>query len=168
MHEKDMFSSSELGDHADRRTDMTKLTVSFRNFTNTPALMHPQAHTHARTHARSLADARTRVPSPMRARTHTPKCVMFIACPQQQWFRKRASMLGYTYIACLVLPLHAMKAYGKVKVQLHSFMISTLDGRKWPGARSDYFTQTWVSVGLSTGEEIHPNSCRDSNHDSSL
>ena len=28
---------------------------------------------------------------------------MFIADPRQQWFRERASVLRYTYIACLVL-----------------------------------------------------------------
>ena len=30
-------------------------------------------------------------------------CVTFIACPLQQWLHKRASMLSYTYITCLVL-----------------------------------------------------------------
>ena len=27
------------------------------------------------------------------------------AFPKQQWFRERASMLRYTYIACLILPV---------------------------------------------------------------
>jgi hypothetical protein len=36
----------------------------------------------------------------MQARTH--KYVIFIAFPQQQWLRKPASMLRYTYIVCLV------------------------------------------------------------------
>jgi hypothetical protein len=30
---------------------------------------------------------------------------MFIAFPQQQWFRERASMLHYTYIVCIVKDL---------------------------------------------------------------
>jgi hypothetical protein len=34
--------------------------------------------------------------------THT-EYVIFLAFPQQQWLRERASMLRYTYIACLVL-----------------------------------------------------------------
>jgi hypothetical protein len=34
--------------------------------------------------------------------THTQKCVIFSAFPRQQWFRKSASMLRSTYIACLV------------------------------------------------------------------
>jgi hypothetical protein len=36
------------------------------------------------------------------ARTHTQKYVILIAFPQQQWLRERASVLRYTYIACLV------------------------------------------------------------------
>ena len=35
--------------------------------------------------------------------THTQKCVILIAFPQQQWFREGASVLRYAYIACLVL-----------------------------------------------------------------
>ena len=37
----------------------------------------------------------------MRMHIHT-KYVILIAFPQQQWSRERASMLRYTYIACLV------------------------------------------------------------------
>jgi hypothetical protein len=29
-------------------------------------------------------------------------CVILVAFPQQQWLHERASMLRYTYIACLV------------------------------------------------------------------
>jgi hypothetical protein len=39
----------------------------------------------------------------MHTHTHTQQYVILIAFPQQQWFRERASMLRYTYIACLVL-----------------------------------------------------------------
>jgi hypothetical protein len=43
----------------------------------------------------------------MHARTrkhaHTDQYVILIVFPQQQWFRERASMLRYTYIACLVI-----------------------------------------------------------------
>ena len=44
--------------------------------------------THARTHPR--------------AHMHTHKYVIIFAFPQQQWFRKRASVLRYTYIEYLV------------------------------------------------------------------
>ena len=33
---------------------------------------------------------------------HTDQYVIHFAFPQQQWFCKRASVLRYTYIACLV------------------------------------------------------------------
>ena len=36
------------------------------------------------------------------ARTHTDKYVVLIAFPRQRWFRERASLLCYTYIASLV------------------------------------------------------------------
>ena len=45
---------------------------------------HPSTHTHAN------------------ARAHTQKYVIFIAFPRQQWFHERASMLRYTYVACIV------------------------------------------------------------------
>jgi hypothetical protein len=32
---------------------------------------------------------------------HADNYVIIIAIPQQQWFRERASLLHYTYIACL-------------------------------------------------------------------
>jgi hypothetical protein len=38
---------------------------------------------------------------PKATNTHTG-CVILIAFPQQQWLHERASMLRYTYIACLV------------------------------------------------------------------
>jgi hypothetical protein len=37
-----------------------------------------------------------------RMRMHTDQCVIPIAFPQQQWFRERASLLRYTYIASFV------------------------------------------------------------------
>jgi hypothetical protein len=45
----------------------------------------PGTHVHART----------------RKRAHTDQYVIFIAFPLQQCLRERASMLRYTYIACL-------------------------------------------------------------------
>ena len=43
-----------------------------------------RAHTHTHTH------------------THTHKYVILITFPRQQWLREGASMLRYTYIACVV------------------------------------------------------------------
>ena len=43
---------------------------------------------------------------PKATNTHT-EYVTFIAFPLQQWLRERASVLRYTYIACLVyLPVY--------------------------------------------------------------
>jgi hypothetical protein len=39
----------------------------------------------------------------MRKHAHTDQYVTVIAFPQQQWSRKRASVLRYKYITCLVL-----------------------------------------------------------------
>ena len=50
--------------------------------------------------------ARTRPVTHMHGRTHkhahTDQYVILIVFPQQQWFRERASLSRYTYIACLV------------------------------------------------------------------
>jgi hypothetical protein len=48
--------------------------------------------TRAQAHARAL--------KPTHARTQ--KYEILIAFPQEKWLRERASMLRYTYIACLV------------------------------------------------------------------
>jgi hypothetical protein len=61
--------------------------------------LHP--HTHALTHMLALTRARART----HTHTHTHKCVILIAFPLQQWFRERASLLRYAYIACLVCNL---------------------------------------------------------------
>jgi hypothetical protein len=53
----------------------------------------PRLCTHNQTHARKRTNPYAR----------TQKYLIIIAVPQQQWFRKRASMLRYTYIACLVI-----------------------------------------------------------------
>ena len=38
--------------------------------------------------------------------THS-ECIIFFAFPLQQWLHERASMLRYTYIACIVIILYA-------------------------------------------------------------
>jgi hypothetical protein len=61
----------------------------------------------ARLYARKRLHTPTRSGTHMHARArkhaHTGQYVILITFPQQQWFRERASVLRYTYIACLVL-----------------------------------------------------------------
>ena len=59
---------------------------------------HAQTHAHART----LTPTPTHACTPARARTYTHIHVTLIAFPQQQWFRERARMFRYAYIACLI------------------------------------------------------------------
>ena len=54
-------------------------------------LLRAQTPTHTHTHT---THARTRA--------HRTKYLILIAFPWQQWFRGRASVLRYTYIACIV------------------------------------------------------------------
>jgi hypothetical protein len=56
-----------------------------------PASMHPHPHPHQKN---TNAQAQTC--------KHTWKYVILIAFPQQKWFCKRASVLRYMHIACLV------------------------------------------------------------------
>ena len=60
----------------------------------------------ARLYARMRMHTPTRLGTHVHARTrkyaHTDQYVILIALPQQQWLRERASMIRYTYIACLV------------------------------------------------------------------
>jgi hypothetical protein len=39
-----------------------------------------------------------------------------------------------------VLPVYAMKGYGRVEVQVHAFLTSTLDGGEWSASRPGDFT----------------------------
>jgi hypothetical protein len=63
----------------------------------------------ARLYARMNMYSPTRPGTHMHARTrkhaHADQCIILIAFLQQQWFRERASVLRYTYIACLVVVL---------------------------------------------------------------
>ena len=56
--------------------------------------------------ARLYASMRMHTPTRPGTRTHAQACTHRPICdtafPQQQWFRERASVLRYTYIACLV------------------------------------------------------------------
>jgi hypothetical protein len=60
----------------------------------------------ARLFARMRMHTPTRLVAHLHARTpkhaHIEQYVIVIAFSQQQWFRERASVLRYTYIACLV------------------------------------------------------------------
>jgi hypothetical protein len=55
------------------------------------------------------------------ANTHT-EYVILIAFPRHQWLRERASMLRYTYIACLVITARANR--GKQFLSQHSICLS--------------------------------------------
>ena len=66
-----------------------------KGLTRASKLPRPCNHTHAPTHARKHTHTHT----------HTDQYVILTAFPQQQWFSERASLLRYTYIACLVLVL---------------------------------------------------------------
>jgi hypothetical protein len=70
----------------------------------------------ARLYARIRMHIPTRPDNHMHARTrkraHMDQYVILIAFPQQQWFRERASLLRYTYVACAVT----------VTVDIQSFM----------------------------------------------
>ena len=59
-----------------------------------------QVHTGARTPTRTHACPHPRT----RAHIHTEICYTYYF-PLQQWFRKRASILSYTYAVCFVLSL---------------------------------------------------------------
>jgi hypothetical protein len=59
-------------------------------------------HAHAHAHALGCTRARPRA----HTHTHTHTHVILIAFSRQQLFRERASMLLYTYIACLVQNSH--------------------------------------------------------------
>ena len=47
---------------------------------------------------------------PKTTNTHS-EYVILIAFPLQQWLRERASMLGYTYIACLLIFRHLARDF---------------------------------------------------------
>ena len=65
---------------------------------HTRCVLDYQGHMHVCACIRS----RTRVPTCTRKHAHTDKYIILIAFPLQQWFRERASVLHYAYIACLV------------------------------------------------------------------
>ena len=76
--------TSQYGAHA-LRSELARLHARMRM--HTP--MRPDTHMHTRT----------------RKHTHTDQYLILTAFPQQQWFRERASMLRFTYIAYFVLYL---------------------------------------------------------------
>jgi hypothetical protein len=58
------------------------------------ARLHARMCMHTSTSSRTHAHARTH--------TYTHKYVILIALPREQWLRERASVMWYTYVACLV------------------------------------------------------------------
>ena len=70
------------------RAGLTRLYARMRMRTHTSTRPGTHMHAHTRKHA------------------HTDQYVILIAFPRQQWFRERASVLRYTYIACLFFYLY--------------------------------------------------------------
>jgi hypothetical protein len=92
METEQLQMTSQYGAYA-LRTGLARLYARTRMHTPT----RPGNHVHAR----------------KRMHAHTDQYVILIAFPQQQWLRKRASMLRYTYIACVVyytLPSHMLNS----------------------------------------------------------
>ena len=61
------------------------------------------ARLHARTHMRTRPVTHMHMHARTRKHAHTVQYVIFIACPQQQCLRERASVSRYTYSACVVV-----------------------------------------------------------------
>jgi hypothetical protein len=57
---------------------------------------------------------RQRIHTHTHTHTHTEKYVILIAFPRQQWFHERASVLRYTYIACLVWYFKSVQANAEI------------------------------------------------------
>jgi hypothetical protein len=53
------------------------------------------------------------------AHAHTNQYVILIAFPRQQWFHERASMLRYTYMACLVALTSTITHFTFIITALH-------------------------------------------------
>jgi hypothetical protein len=66
------------------------------------ALLAGLARLYARMCIRTPTRSDTHVHARTRKHVHTGQYVILIAFPHQQWFRERAPVLRYTYIACLV------------------------------------------------------------------
>jgi hypothetical protein len=65
------------------------------NTAHAPSMLDNVLHTHVHTHALSVSPSLS-------------ECVILTALARQQWFRERASMLGCTYIASLVVFVFVM------------------------------------------------------------
>ena len=60
------------------------------------------ARLHARIRMHAPTCPGTHMHARMRKHAPTGQYLILIAFPQQQWFHERASLLRYTYVACLV------------------------------------------------------------------
>jgi hypothetical protein len=60
------------------------------------------ARLHALTRMHTPTRPATHMPARMREHAHTDQYIILIAYSRQQWFRERASVLRYTYVACRV------------------------------------------------------------------
>jgi hypothetical protein len=97
------------------------------------------------------------------ARTH--KCTILAAFPRQQWFRQRASLLRYTYIACIVLILTLEPAamvwnYTWTLPKLRTFWSLVISRPSRPTLESIQPSLIWVRVfhlppSLGTNWAVH-------------
>jgi hypothetical protein len=81
--------------------------------------MRAHTHTHSCRHVHTHARARTPTC------THKEKYVILISFPRQQWFRERASVLRYTYIACLVILYSHFKFTTRSICFIFSYLVSS-------------------------------------------
>jgi len=79
------------------------------------------------------------------------ECVILIAFPRQQWLRERASMLRYTYIACLCLFQFFINCSNKEISYVSSVSLV------FPTRQTDVFTMalTERTVHISLWEILH-------------
>ena len=101
----------------------------------------------ARLHARMRMHKPTRSGTHIHAHTrkcaHTDQHVTLIAFSQQQWLRERASMLRYTYIACLLYIITladnaASKSFSNVNYFTSSFCVNKFVGPGKLSRHSDW------------------------------
>jgi hypothetical protein len=68
-------------------------------------------------------------------------------------------VLGKVKLSLCLIKYHAMKTYGRMEVQLHASLTSTLDGGKWSASQPGSFTpgeKTPVPNGYESGSDSEP------------
>ena len=81
--------------------------------------------TRARTHTHSCRHVHTHARASTPTCTHKQKYVILIAFPRQHWFRERASVSRYTYIASLVILYSHLKFTTRSICFIFSYLVSS-------------------------------------------